>query len=50
MAEMMAGCKISRTTAQKAIDALLQEGQIHKTGLGKRNNPFRFWASCDVVD
>ncbi len=34
--------KVPRTTAQRAIDSLLAEGQLRRRGAGKRGDPYRF--------
>ena len=41
---LMKACEISRTTAQKAITALLTEKLVERVGGGKRGSPYRFLA------
>jgi len=48
LADLVAECGISRTTAQKGVDALLAEGLIRKAGLGKRKDAFRYRTLRDV--
>ena len=37
------GADVSRQTGQRAIDALVQDGQLSRIGKGKRGDPFRYF-------
>jgi len=34
---------LGRTTAQKAIEALLEAGELRRVGEGKKGSPYRYW-------
>ena len=36
-------CDVSRATAQRAVDALCQGGELVRVGGGKKGDPFRWW-------
>ena len=35
--------KAKRTAVQQALEGLLSEQMIRRTGAGKKNNPYRYW-------
>jgi hypothetical protein len=35
---------VKRTTIQEVLKTLIEKGQTHQIGAGKKGNPFRFWA------
>ena len=43
--ELIEAAKITRTTAQRAIETLLKDGKLCRSGGGKKGDPYRFWAS-----
>jgi hypothetical protein len=44
--DVIAQCAgVYRATAQRAIEALVQEGQLSRIGEGKKNNPHRYFIS-----
>ena len=43
----MAG--IGRTTAQKAIEEMLSDGEVKQRGRGVKNDAFRYWLTADAL-
>jgi DnaB-like helicase N terminal domain/AAA domain len=41
--ELVTVAKVSRQTAQRALDELVQEGMLSRVGKGKRGDPFRYF-------
>ena len=41
--ELVSGAKVSRQTAQRALDELVREGMLSRVGKGKRGDPFRYF-------
>jgi hypothetical protein len=41
--ELAKRADVTRTTAQRAIDELVRDGQLGRIGKGKRGNPFRYF-------
>jgi hypothetical protein len=41
--ELAKSADLTRPTAQRAIDKLVQDGQLSRIGKGKRGNPFRYF-------
>jgi len=39
---------LGRTTAQKAIEALLETGELRRVGEGVRGDPRRYWRPNDL--
>jgi hypothetical protein len=46
--QLLGTAKISRTTAQRAVESLEKEGKIRTVGKGVRNNPHRFFCAADI--
>lgn len=43
--ELVAATKVTRTSAQRAIETMMKDGRLCRDGKGKRGDPFRFLAS-----
>jgi len=46
--QLLSTAKISRSTAQRAVELLEKEGKIRTVGKGVRNNPHRFLCARDI--
>ena len=48
--ELLEATELKRTTVQNAIEALLDAGELERTGRGRRGSPYRYWRPPDSED
>jgi DNA-binding transcriptional MocR family regulator len=41
--DLVSAARVSRQTAQRALDELVREGMLNRVGKGKRGDPFRYF-------
>ena len=46
--ELLAMARVKRTTGQQAMDELLREGRLNKSGCGKKGDAFRYFVTEEI--